>query len=319
MSATLPRTAALGWGTLAALTWGLTGTFTKLLPTYTTLEVLAIRLLLAMGVTLLLFLLQPSLLSKSVALVRQPVGMLLSSLMLFYYLFAVRAFQLAPVSDVALTVGLSPLLALVVSVVKGKAPALAEILGASTAFIGLVLFVLPKIQGISGDRILYITGLFFALMAACVSLGYVTLFERYAAHNPSLSPIVVSCTTFAIGAVVITPIVAINSPALLVRTIQPETLKIALGLGLLSTVVPTFCYSYAAKYLPPVLATTLNLLVPVFAAILAFFLIGETMPALSMVGAGLIIVGIIILSISRPSSKLPATASKSFISKSSIK
>ncbi|MGC1216312.1 MAG: DMT family transporter [Phormidesmis sp.] len=311
MSATTaPRKAALGWGTLAALTWGLTGTFIKLLPSFTTLEVLAIRLLLAMGVTLVLFALQPSLFSKSIALIRQPVGVLLASLMLFYYLFAVRAFQLAPVSDVALTVGLSPLIALAASAIRGKALALSEILGASIAFIGLALFVGPKIQGISGDRTLYITGLFFALMAACVSLGYATLFERYAAHTPALSPIVVSCTTFIIGAAIMTPTIAIRSPTLFVRTVQPETLKIALGLGILSTVVPTFCYSYAAKYLPPVLTTTLNLLVPVFAAILAFFVIGETMPTLSMVGASLIIVGIVALSISkppsRPSSKPPA-------------
>ena len=108
------QTPALAWGCLAALTWGLTGTFIKLLPSFTTLEVLSIRIGIAFSLTLAIFAVRPSLLSASLKLIRQPVGILLSSLMVFYYLFAVRAFQLAPVSDVALIVGLSPMIGLAV-------------------------------------------------------------------------------------------------------------------------------------------------------------------------------------------------------------
>lgn len=289
-----PRASALAWGCLAAFTWGLTGSFIKLLPGFTTVEVLAVRILLAFAVTLPIFLAQPALLSESLALVRRPVGILLSSLMVFYYLFAVRAFQLAPVSDVTLMVGLSPILGLAFKLLTGKALVRSEIVGALTAFAGLLLFVLPKLQGAAGDRTTYLTGLFFAALAACVSLGYAALFKHYAASK-SLNPIAVSCTTFAIGSVAIAPIALISSPDLLSKLAQPNALTIALSLGIISTVVPTFCYSYAAKHLPPVLTTGLNLLVPIFAALLAFFLLGETLPALSMVGAALVLVGIMTL------------------------
>ncbi|MGI8934250.1 MAG: DMT family transporter [Phormidesmis sp.] len=300
---TTPCASALAWGCLAAFTWGLTGSFIKLLPGFSTVEVLAVRILLAFAVTLPIFLVQPGLLSASLALVRRPVGILLSSLMVFYYLFAVRAFQLAPVSDVTLMVGLSPILGLAFKLLTRKALVRSEIVGALTAFAGLLLFVLPKLQGAAGDRKTYLTGLCFAALAACVSLGYAALFKHCAA-SISLSPIAVSCTTFAIGSVAIAPITLLSSPALLSKLAQPHALTIALSLGIVSTVVPTFCYSYAAKHLPPVLTTGLNLLVPIFAALLAFFLLGETLPGLSMVGAVLVLVGIMVLSTARPGASL---------------
>ena len=300
---TTPRAAALAWGCLAAFTWGLTGSFIKLLPDFSTVEVLAVRILLAFTVTLPIFCVQPGLLWASLALLRRPVGILLSSLMVFYYLFAVRAFQLAPVSDVTLMVGLSPILGLAFKLLTGKALVRSEIVGALTAFAGLLLFVLPKLRGAAGDRQTYLTGLCFAALAACVSLGYAALFKHCAA-SISLSPIAVSCTTFAIGSVAIAPIALISSPALLSKLAQPHALPIALSLGIVSTVVPTFCYSYAAKHLPPVLTTGLNLLVPIFAALLAFFLLGETLPGLSMVGAVLVLVGIMVLSTARTGASL---------------
>ncbi len=294
------RTPALALGSVAALAWGLTGTFIKLLPTFTTIEVLSTRIFISLAVTLVIFIVRPSLWSESLALIRQPVGILLASLMVFYYLFAVRAFQLAPVSDVALVVGLSPIIGLAVKGVSRKGVALLEGVGASIAFVGLIFFVSPKIRGMEGDRTAYFIGLFFALLAACVSLGYAALFKYYSSRKASLNPIVVSCTTFAIGSVVMIPTVIVSSPEFIAKLSQPEPLKIAISLGIISTVVPTFCYSYAAKYLPPVLTTTLNLLVPVFAAAIAFLLLKETIPIVSIFGALLVFAGIIALSAAQP-------------------
>lgn len=306
MAHTPSRVPAIAWGCLAAFTWGLTGTFIKLLPSFSTVEILAIRTLLSLAITLVIFLFRPALWSESLSLLRRPVGLLLSSLMLFYYLFAVRAFQLAPVSDVALVVGLSPIIGLAVKVMARQRLASIEIIGAGTAFAGLILFVSPKIQGVAeGDHATYLTGLGFALLAACISLGYAALFKHYAANHSSLSPIAVSCTTFVIGSAIVTPIVAASSPNFIAQVMQPDSLKIALGLGIVCTVVPTFCYSYAAKHLPPILTTTLNLLVPIFAAVLAFFFIQETMPAVSVLGAALIIVGIVVLSSAKPAIAQP--------------
>lgn len=298
--ASTSRTLVIALGCVAALAWGLTGAFIKLLPNFTTIEVLSIRIVISLLVTLAIFVVRPSLWSDSIALVQQPIGILLASLMVFYYLFAVRAFQLAPVSDVALVVGLSPIIGLVVKGVANKGLRPIETIGASVAFVGLLLFVSPKVQGLSGDRTTYFTGLFFALLAACVSLGYAALFKYYSSQKARLNPIAVSCATFAIGAVVMIPVAIVTSPDLISKVIQPDSLRIALGLGVISTVVPTFCYSYAAKHLPPVLTTTLNLLVPIFAAVLAFVVLQETIPAISIFGAVLVLAGILTLSVVKP-------------------
>jgi drug/metabolite transporter (DMT)-like permease len=294
------RTLALGSGCLAALGWGLTGTFVKLLTNLTTFEVLSIRLLVAFLTTLPIFLIHHQLLSDFLALVRKPIGLLLSSLMMFYYLFAVRAFQLAPVSDVVLIVGLSPIIGLVTKAFIKKQLKLLELFGALTSFTGLVLFVLPKLQGSSDGKSEYLTGLFFAFLSACITLSYAFFFKHYAGAKFTLNPATVAFTTFAIGSFFITPVVVLSSPDLFAHFIQPHQFFIALGLGVLSTVVPTFCYGYAAKQLSPILTTTLNLLTPIFASGIAFFLLREQLSFWSIIGALLIFVGIITLSLPQP-------------------
>ncbi len=291
------RKTALAVGGVAALTWGLTGTFIKLLPNFTTIEVLTLRILTALVLALCLCATNPRLLTQAYKLVRQPLGILLASLMVFYYLFAVRAFQLAPVSDVALTVGLSPILGLAFRAITGKPLTKGEITGALTAFTGLFLFVLPRLQSDIGDRATYVTGLLFALLAACVSLGYATLFRQQSSRGISVDPVVVALTTFMVGTVFILPIAIATSPLLLAKaTADLRTIAVVLGLGIVSTVVPTFCYSYAAKYLSPILTTALNLLTPIFAAAIAAIFLGELLPAISILGAILVFTGIFLIS-----------------------
>lgn len=289
---------ALLCGCFAALTWGLTGTFIKLLPTFSTVEILTVRLVVALGAMIPLLTLRRSAWPELVKFVRQPIGLLLSSLMVFYYLFAVRAFQLAPVSDVVLIVGLSPLMGLAAKAIARKPVAFLETIGALTAFVGLLLFISPKLQGNASDRTSYLTGLGFALLAACVTLGYAMLVKYYSTQRAVLNPGIVSCATFALGTCVLLPTSMIISPAWVTKLAQPRLLLIGVSLGIISTVIPTLCYSIAAKQLSPVATTALNLLTPVFAAAIAFLLLRETLPLISLIGAALILGGIMTLSLS---------------------
>jgi drug/metabolite transporter, DME family len=106
---------------------------------------------------------------------------------------------LAPVSDVVLIVGLSPLIGLGVKAFAGKPVTAIESIGAVTAFGGLVLFVLPKLQGHHSDLTAYLMGLSFALFSAAISLSYASLFKSYAMTQPLLNPVPVAFLTFAIG------------------------------------------------------------------------------------------------------------------------
>jgi drug/metabolite transporter, DME family len=165
---------------------------------------------------------------------------------------------------------------------------------------GLILFLTPKLQSNSNHQTTYLIGLFFAFLSACVTLSYAVLFKHYSEARTSLNPIAVACTTFAIGSVLLAPISVVISPHLISKLTQSHSLSVVLGLGIFSTVVPTFCYSYAAKQLPPILTTTLNLLTPVFAALIAFFWLHEHLPLISILGATLVLVGIMTLSIAKP-------------------
>lgn len=290
---------ALGSGCLAALGWGLTGTFIKLLPEFTTLEVLSLRLVVALLAILPVLVLSPSLRSQSLTLAQTRSGLWLSSLMAFYYLFAVRAFQLAPVSDVVLVVGLSPLLGLAVKTARGRALLLRESAGATLAFAGLLLFVWPKLQG-NFNQSAYLTGLFFALLSACITLAYASSFQYYTAQERALSPMAVGFITFLLGTVIVVPMSLVSSPTWVLNLGRQNAGWIGLGLGTVSTVVPTLCYSFAAKYLSPILTTALNLLTPIFAAVIAILLLKESFPVLSVIGASLILAGILWLSLPQP-------------------
>ncbi|MBE9181601.1 DMT family transporter [Oculatella sp. LEGE 06141] len=294
------RTLALTSGCFAALGWGLTGILIKLMPQFTTLEVLSIRLVVAFLVMFPIFLLRRSLRSDLCLLMGKPLALVLSSLMVLYYLFAVRAFQLAPVSDVVLMVGLSPLLGLAVKFILRKPLVATEGIGAIAAFSGLVLFILPKLQGQGSDRATYLMGLFFAFLSAAITLAYASLFKYYAATQPLLNPVLVAFITFAIGSMIITPITLFSTSQHLRLLFQPNRVAIALALGVLSTVIPTVCYSYAARNLSPILTTALNLITPIFAAAIAAMMLGEHLPLWSVAGAAVTLVGILTLSLPHP-------------------
>jgi drug/metabolite transporter, DME family len=172
-----------------------------------------------------------------------------------------------------------------------------EAIGAVTAFCGLVLFVLPKLQTQTSDVSIYLTGLLFALLSAIITLSYASLFKHYAQRQPLLNPLLVSFITFTIGSSLILPLVIFFNPQSFVSEFNAVAIAISLGLGILSTVIPTLCYSYAAKHLSPILTTALNLLTPIFAAAIAAILLNEFLSLVSLMGAGLILTGILVLSV----------------------
>jgi drug/metabolite transporter, DME family len=177
----------------------------------------------------------------------------------------------------------------------GKPVTAIESIGAVTAFGGLMLFVLPKLQGHHSDLTAYLMGLSFALFSAAISLSYVSLFKSYAMTQPLLNPVPVAFLTLAIGSVIITPMMLSTTPHWNLL-FQPRTVAIAIALGIGSTVIPTVCSSYAAKHLSPILTTALNLMTPIFASAISVLLLKEQFPFLSFIGAALMITGILLLS-----------------------
>lgn len=114
---------------------------------------------------------------------------------------------------VVLVVGLSPLLGLAAKVCLRQPLTVSEGIGGAIAFSGLVLFVLPKLQGTSGDSFTHLTGLGFALLSAATTLAYASLFKSHGAKQPRLTPLLVAFITFAIGSIVIIPVERFSSAA----------------------------------------------------------------------------------------------------------
>jgi drug/metabolite transporter (DMT)-like permease len=86
---------------------------------------------------------------------------------------------------------------------------------------------------------------------------------------------------------------AIFSKASIGTGIDRQVLLVLLGLGILSTALPFFCYTVAAQRLPVILTTAILLLEPVFAVLFASIALGEIPTLWFAIGSVLVFWGLL--------------------------
>lgn len=285
----------LGLAGLTSLTWGLTGIFVRLLPSVSPVAVASTRLLIAFVVALPMLLLFKTH-QRSIAMAcKTPVAYLLAILLVAYYLLATTAFQLAPVAEVALLLSTPPLFVLALRCVWGQKPALIELCGALVALVGMVIILLPKIlhtaawslQQISGD----LAALAAALMTALYAFFYKTLTEQAKAPNA----IGVSLLTFALGGMMLGLVMTNPDNIQAYAQLNYRDLGLFMGLGIVSTALPTLGFALASKRLPAVITASISLLIPLFAGLAGFLILEEQLTPGFLLGSMLVIAGVILI------------------------
>lgn len=288
--------AALAVGLIAPITWGMTGVFVRLLHGVPILQIVAIRLLVAV------LLLSPWAWRRR-HMFQDALRSPLAAAMGAYYIFATEAFARAPVVEVTLLVGSAPVIAVGLEFLRGRRPPREQILGALIAISGLVLFLRPG-DGISNARGV---GYAFALGAAAVSAIYaVGLRARVQAQRP-LDPLVLTICACILGTLASLVLLAYplgygGLPAPPAR----ESMLLVL-LGGLSTAVPTLAFGIASARLPSVLTTSLNLTTPLFAALFAGLFLAEW-PVLAAVPGALVTVAGVVMVLRSPGRRTQPSA-----------
>lgn len=281
--ATLDR-AGLTAGLIAALSWGMTGTFVHLVTTASPGMITVCRLVVSA-----LVLAAGAMLRRKET--RRPAAPWLAVVaMAAYYVFATEAFTRAPVVEVTLLVGSSPLIAVCFERIMGRPVSRVRLFGVAIAMAGLAGFVIPggrySFTSVIGDAL--------ALAAAAVSAVYVTRLRAAASAGNAPDGVAVAARASIVGAIAGMVLLAIRGVDPLSRVSTHDWWVLVL-LGAFSTAIPTAAYSEASRRLPATVTTSLTLLTPLFAALFAGFLLGEWPIAARIPGGVLAFAGICIV------------------------
>jgi len=293
-TATIEKRAVLAAGLTAAM-WGGTGIFVRLLPPVSPLAVTAGRLLGALVVALPIFATSKAKRSSLKQALKEPVGYVLASLLVGYYLLATAAFQLAPVAEVALLLSTPPLFVLALRRIRGDAPTALELLGGGLAVAGIAMVLGPRLTFAEHYGNTRVVGDVLAMCTAMLTALYGYLYRHVANNLSAPEPTSVTLMTFALGSVVLIAIGCLVPTNVSLATFSGTNLLIFVGLAILCTAIPSFAFAFASEPLPSVVTATISLLIPLFAGAFAFVILGENVPLTAIPGTVLVVAGIVLI------------------------
>lgn len=283
-----PRFQYEGAALLAAVSWALAGVWIQWLPGVSLLGVVSGRLALALpAVGLVAALGRGSLRELRTA---PPWG--LGALMVAYYAVAVSAFRLAPVAEVTLLLNASPLFVALASPLLRLPLRRAEAAGVVLALAGVALVLVPGLTAEAADPGRW-GGDALALAAAALMALYSVLYARAGRGREAPDARAVTLAALGIGAAGAAFWATTPEPVALLAS--PPRLGALVGLALVSTAIPTLAYSLASRELPPVTATSIRLLTPVFGALFAVVLLDEPTTPWLWSGGAVVLLGLAII------------------------
>jgi drug/metabolite transporter (DMT)-like permease len=289
----------------ATATWGLVGVFIRWLPGWSSFSVLSGRFLVATVAMLPILLLVPSIRSDFTRSLRTPPIWWLSLPIIGSSFLGTTALQMAPVGEVTLLFTTSPLFIIAYKYVIRLGIERSEGWGILLATTGVILILLPQLSSDRSASWQIIAGYLFALCAAGLLAVYTVWFNTFTDRGiapKSINIVFMTCLLGGILSLLCTILftklsleTSIDSAKLTLR--ERQEIFVLLGLGILSTALPFFCYTVAAQRLPIVLTTAILLLEPMFAVLFALVALRE-IPSLWF-GIGSILVFWGLLSIAR--------------------
>lgn len=213
------------------------------------------------------------------------------------------AVQRLPVAVALLIQYSAPVLIVVLGWVRGAPVRLAVAAGAVASVAGVILVVDPFGSGGAMDAV----GVALALAAAVCLAGYYVI---SAVPTPGLPPLALvsggllvgAVATAAVGLTGLLPLTALASPVTLAGVELPWWLPMAV----VAVVATALAYSLSlagSRRLGSRLASFAGLTEVVFAALLAWLLLGEAPGPLQLVGGACILLGVVLVRSERPSAR----------------
>ncbi|MBB6114001.1 DME family drug/metabolite transporter [Rahnella inusitata] len=281
------RMSGMGGVLIAALLWGTTGTAATFAPGVSAVAIGAV----AMGVGGML---QALIALRGIALHRATLRhhwrmLLTGALAVAVYPLAFYAsMHLAGVTvGTVISIGSAPLLsALIEYGLDGQRLTRRWMTGAAAGVAGMVLLCLGESAHSSStaQQSEVITGIALGLLAgltyALYSWAARHLMQRGIPSRTAMG------ATFGFGGIMLMPVLFATGAPLLASW---NNAAVGIYMALVPMFIGYLCYGYGLARIPASMATTITLLEPAVAAVLAVVIVGERLPALGWVGIGLIV------------------------------
>ncbi len=147
--------------------------------------------------------------------------------------------------------------------------------GILIATVGVIIMLFPHFSSDRGISWQTIVGYLLALGAAGMVTLYTALFNIFTDRETAPKSINIVFMTCLLGGVLFLLCTIFFTKLSLETGINRQEICVLLGLGILSTALPFFCYTVAAQQLPIVLVTSILLLEPMFAVLFASIALRE--------------------------------------------
>lgn len=279
----------------ASVLWGSTGTAATFAPDVSPLAIGAV----AMGLGGLL---QALISAKGIIASRhrflQHWRMLLTGALAvgIYPLAFYASMHLAGVTvGTVISIGSAPLLsALIEFSLDGQRLSRRWMTGAAIGVAGMILLCVAESAGhaATGQGAGVIAGIGLGLIAG---LTY-ALYSWAARHlmQRGISSRAAMGATFGLGGVLLMPVLFVTGAPLLASW---NNAAVGAYMALIPMFVGYVCFGYALARIPASMATTITLLEPAVAAVLAVLIVGERLPALGWTGIGLVVLCLIFITV----------------------
>jgi drug/metabolite transporter (DMT)-like permease len=280
---------------MTSLLWGFTGIFIRLLPDFPPMTVTAGRIIAAMLFLLPILILKSKNRTAFKATVKRPIAYFLALHFVLYYILSTVAFQLAPIAEIALLVGTSPVFVFIFRIILRDIPNRREVIGASCAILGIAIIMGPNISFDGNMSLERLTGDILGIFAAMTAASYATIYRRLNDRSIAPDTLSVSLMTFVLGSVISIAVVAAIPTPSNIEAIDGFALLMLVGLGVICTALTTYGFAIASKELPSVVTATVMLATPCFAGLFAYLIVGETLSPLFIPGGILVLGGIALI------------------------
>jgi drug/metabolite transporter (DMT)-like permease len=286
-------------GLMAALataaTWGMVGIFVRWLPGWSPFAVLAGRFIVATVAMLPIFLLS-SVRHDFTRSLRTSQTWYLSLPAIGGYVLGTTAFQMAPVGEVTLLITTSPLFITAFKYLVRLSIKRSEGIGMFLAAAGISFIILPQLSTDVAASWQTMVGYVLALGAAGLLAVYAFFFNTLTQQGVAPKSINVVFLTCLLGGFLSLFCAVFSSKLLIGNGIDRQVILVFLTLGILSTALPSFCYTVAAKRLPVLLTTAILLLEPMFAVLFASVALQEIPSPWFGIGSVLVFGGLLSIS-----------------------
>ncbi|MFA3779241.1 DMT family transporter [Yersinia sp. 1652 StPb PI] len=278
---------------IAAILWGTTGTAATFAPAVSAVAIGAVAM--GLGGLLQAMIAAGSIISYVDKLLQQWRLLLIGVIAVAIYPLAFYAsMHLAGVTvGTVISIGSAPLLsALIEYVLEGERLTIRWMLGAALGIAGMVLLCMAESGGhgtlVQSPNVTIgvILGLLAGFTYALYSWAARRLMQRGLPSRTAMG------ATFGLGGILLMPVLFMTGAPLL------ESWSNA-AVGAYMALVPMFlgyiCYGYGLARITASMATTITLIEPVVAAILAVIIVGERLPITGWVGIGLVVACLIFI------------------------